>query len=128
MNPTKKILVIEDEQILRDLYVIILKEAGFEVYQAADGPSGLEAMSKGGHDLVLLDIMLPGIDGLSILDKISKKPPAQPNKIVVILSNLGQDSAIAQAVSLGARGYMIKSDYTPDQIVAEVKRYLSEGS
>ena len=53
MNPTKKILVIEDEQILRDLYVIILKEAGFEVYQAADGPSVLEAMSIANVELAI---------------------------------------------------------------------------
>lgn len=125
MDQSKRILVVEDEQILRDLYVTILKDAEFEVDQAADGIAGFAAMSKGGYDLVILDIMLPGMDGLTILSKLANQSPALPNKIIVVLSNLSRDSAIAQAVSLGARGYMIKSDYTPDQVVSEVKRYLN---
>lgn len=127
MADTKRILVVEDDQFLRELYVDIISSAGFNVEQAADGEIGLNMMKKGGYDLVLLDIMLPKIDGISILRKLSQEtPPEVPNQIVVILSNLGQESVIAEAISLGARGYMIKSDLTPEQTLNEVKRYLSE--
>ena len=122
----KKILVIEDDQYLRDLYVEILQMEGFDVEKAVDGEQGYMAMHNGGYDLVLLDIMLPKMDGLHILEKlVQETPPIRPNGPVVVLSNLGQDAAIAQAVSLGARGYMIKSDHTPDQVIAKVKEYLN---
>lgn len=126
MDTMKRILIVEDDQLLRDLYIEILTSEGFQVESAADGQAGYDAMYQGGYDLVLLDVMLPKMDGLSILGKITNEtPPLKPNGMVVILSNLGQDSAIAQAVNLGARGYLIKSDLTPDKVVAEVKKYLS---
>src|SRR5687767_11016689 len=118
----KRILVVEDDQYLRDLYVEILQNEGFAVDKAVDGEQGYMAMYNGGYDLVLLDIMLPKMDGLHILEKITKEtPPMKPNGPVVILSNLGQDAAIAQGVALGARGYLIKSDHTPDQVIVKVK-------
>lgn len=127
MPDSKRILVVEDDQFLRDLYIDILQSAGFQVDHAPDGEAGYNMMKKGGYDLVLLDIMLPKLDGISILRKLSQEtPPETPNQIVVILSNLGQESIIAEAVNLGARGYMIKSDLTPEQALNEVKRYLSE--
>lgn len=127
MADTKRILVVEDDQFLRELYVDVLSSAGYQIEQAPDGEIGYNLMKKGGYDLVLLDIMLPKMDGISILKKLSQEtPPEIPNQIVVILSNLGQDSVIAEAINLGARGYMIKSDLTPEQALNEVKRYLSE--
>lgn len=127
MADSKKILVVEDDQFLRDLYTDILSSAGFTIESASDGEMGYNMMRKGGYDLVLLDIMLPKLDGISILRKLSKEtPPETPNQITVILSNLGQESIIAEAIDLGARGYMIKSDLTPEQALNEVKRYLSE--
>ncbi len=123
----KRVLVVEDEKYLRELYVEILQEEGYDVHQAADGEEGYTAMQGGGYDLVLLDIMLPKMDGLKILEKLKNEtPPKMPNRTIVILSNLGQDSIIAEGVALGAGGYMIKSDYTPDQILAEVKNYLAQ--
>ncbi|MFA6512514.1 MAG: response regulator [Patescibacteria group bacterium] len=124
--PPQKILVVEDDQFLRDLYVDILTSAGYEVQQASDGEEGYKLIHQGGYDLVLLDIMLPKIDGISILKLAQATPPEKSNRHIVILSNLGQDSIIAEAVNLGARGYMIKSELTPEQALNEVKRYLSE--
>lgn len=120
----KRVLIIEDDEMLRQLYIDILAQAGFTVDSAADGAEGFTKIQSGGYDLILLDIMLPHMDGLTILGKLKTTPPVTPNKAIVVLSNLGQDTAISQAVSLGARGYMIKSDYTPDQVIAEVRRYL----
>ena len=125
--PKKRILVVEDDQFLRDLYEEILVTAGFLVEKAVDGEDGYEMMKKGGYDLVLLDIMLPKMDGISILRKFHNEGPGlAPNKAVVILSNLGQESIIGEAINLGARGYMIKSDMTPEQALSEIRRYLSE--
>ncbi|OGG15738.1 hypothetical protein A3D77_01795 [Candidatus Gottesmanbacteria bacterium RIFCSPHIGHO2_02_FULL_39_11] len=122
----KKILVVEDELYLRELYVEILKEEGFDVADAADGQKAYEEIGKGGFDLILLDIMLPKMDGLTILKMIRENPPVNPNKAIVMLTNLGHDSSISEAISLGARGYMIKSDYTPEELIKEVRHYLTE--
>lgn len=125
MADAARILVVEDDQALRDLYVLILKDAGFTVDEAADGEAALAAMQKGGYDLVLLDIVLPKMDGIKILEHLKENHPDSSNKKIVVLSNLGHDEIIANAVALGATGYLIKSDYTPDQIVLRVQEFLN---
>ncbi len=121
----KKILIVEDDQYLRDLYVEILEDEGFYVENAADGEEGYKKIFHGGYDLVLLDIMLPKMDGLTILQKIHEEtPPLTPNRMIVVLSNLGQETTVAKAISLGARGYMIKSDYSPNQVIYKIKEFL----
>jgi CheY-like chemotaxis protein len=119
-----KVLVVEDEKYIRDLYVEILQKEGWEVQTAEEGQSGYEFMKKGGYDLVLLDIKLPKLTGVEILQKLKEFPPEAPNKKILVLSNVGQDDIIAQCVQLGATGYLIKTDYTPDQIIAEVKKIV----
>lgn len=124
MDP-KKVLIVEDDESLRMLYIQILQDAKFNVDSAVDGQEAFDKMKVGGYDLVLLDIMLPKIDGLSILEKLnSESKPANPNKHIVILSNLGQDDAISKAMGLGAEGYLIKSDYTPGQVIDRVNSFL----
>lgn len=125
MADAGRILVVEDDQALRDLYVLILKDAGFTVDEAADGEAALAAMQKGGYDLVLLDIVLPRMDGIKILEHLKVNPPDTPNKKIVVLSNLGQDETIGNAMALGSVGYLIKSDYTPDQIVLRIQEFLN---
>lgn len=124
--PVKRILIVEDDQYIRDLYVEILEDEGFYVENAADGDEGYKKIFHGGFDLVLLDIMLPKMNGLTILQKIHQEtPPMHPNQMIIVLSNLGQDSIVAKALTLGARGYMIKGDYTPSQVIVKVKEYLA---
>ncbi len=121
----QKILLIEDETELRELYEMLLKDAGYDVTSQPDGKTGLEAIEKGGYDLVLLDIMLPFIDGLEILDRLAKETEKkQPAKTIVLLTNLAQDQTIAKALELGVRGYMIKSDYNPEQLLQTVADFL----
>jgi DNA-binding response OmpR family regulator len=121
----KKILIIEDEKALSELYAEIFRLEGFDVDTASDGQEGYVAIYNGGYDLVLLDIILPKMDGLSVLEKIVKEtPPLKNNGPIVILSNLSQDDTISKALTLGASGFMIKSDMTPDQIVSQVKNFL----
>ena len=121
-----KLLIIEDEEYLLDLYVEVLSSEGFTVDRASDGNEGYEAMKKGGYDLVLLDVMLPKMDGFQILEKLTNHPPAEPNKGVLILSNLGKDAHVAKGISFGVRGYLVKAELTPDQLVQEVKSYLQK--
>ncbi len=120
---TKHILIVEDEVDLRTLYVQILQKEGFEVDQAIDGEEAYLKLTKKSYDLVLLDIILPKIDGLQMLDKL-KAEGKQVNGKIVLLTNLSQDLVISKAVGYGISGYMVKSDLTPDQIVKEVKDYL----
>lgn len=124
----QKILVVEDDQFLRELYDELLKEEGYEITLAEDGEKGLAQIQKGGFDLILLDIMLPKIDGLEILRRVKNKPPEKQNGSTVLLTNLGQDSIIKEGFSLGASGYLIKSAMNPDQVLSEVKVFLSKGS
>ena len=124
----QKILVVEDDQFLRELYDELLKEEGYEITLAEDGEKGLAQIQKGGFDLVLLDIMLPKIDGLEILRRVKNKPPEKQNGSTVLLTNLGQDSIIKEGFSLGASGYLIKSAMNPDQVLSEVKVFLSKSS
>lgn len=119
----KRLLIIEDDQDLRELYVEVLRDEGFEVAEAPDGQIGLEKAKAGNYDLLLLDIMLPKIDGLQILKAV--KESHDLSKIpVVMLTNLGRESIIKEGFTLGADGYIIKSEYTPDQVVAEVRKFL----
>lgn len=121
-----KILVIEDDQFLRDLYTELLTGEGYNVQVGVNGEEGFAKISEGGYDLVLLDIMLPKIDGLEVLRRVKNQPPKVANGPIILLTNLGQDAIIKEAFALGATGYIIKSAMTPDQVLAEVKVFLKK--
>ncbi|KKS95883.1 MAG: Fis family transcriptional regulator [Candidatus Gottesmanbacteria bacterium GW2011_GWA2_43_14] len=127
VNLAKKILVVEDEQYLRDLYVELLKEDGYEVASAIDGEIAYDLITKNSYDLVLLDLVMPRMPGIALLKKLSDQDHLRKQKLkIVVLTNLGQDTVIAEAISFGVRGYIIKSDVTPDKILSEVKYYLAQ--
>jgi two-component system chemotaxis response regulator CheY len=119
----KTILIIEDETDIRQIYSEILREAGYIVLEAGEGNTGLEIAKNQNWDLLLLDIMLPGQDGLHVLKEI-KKLPEQAKKPVLLLTNLESEPIITECFALGADGYLIKSEITPDFIVAEVRNYF----
>lgn len=125
-NRSKTILVVEDEEYLRDLYVQILEQEEYNVDVAVNGEEAYQQMSQKDYDLVILDVILPKMDGLQVVDKL-KKDGRNVNKNVVLLSNLGQELVVAKAIDLGVRGYMVKSDYTPEELVKEVNGYLGDG-
>jgi two-component system alkaline phosphatase synthesis response regulator PhoP len=120
---SKKIIVVEDEADIRVLYKEILTIAGFTVHVAADGLSGMEMLKAHKWDLLLLDIMLPGKDGIKILDEIKANPAFKKGKVVT-LTNLSDDNVIRHSFDLGCDGYLIKSEITPDKLVEEVKAFL----
>ncbi|MEK7534114.1 MAG: response regulator [Patescibacteria group bacterium] len=120
-----KILIVEDDQFLRELYADVLKAEGYIVDSAVDGEEGLKRIKDGGYDLILLDIIMPKIDGLEIMKRIKSDPPINPNKCTVFLTNLDKDEEIKMALKLG-EGYLIKSQITPGNLIQEVKIYLEK--
>ncbi len=126
MNPTqpKKILLVEDEALIRELYTRQLTKAGFMVKPAATGEEAVQILKTDSFDVILLDIMLPGINGLQVLREYKLAQPNTPT-VVVLLTNLGQESIIKEGFDLGAQAYLIKTSYTPDQIVAEVQSIIA---
>lgn len=124
MENKKSILIIEDDQFLREFYQELLTQEGYVVDVAADGEIGLTKLQQGGFDLVLLDLMLPKKDGVTILRDLKFKSPQKSNGAIVVLTNLGQESLIKQCFDLGASGYLIKSALNPDQVLVEIKSYF----
>lgn len=119
----KKILIIEDEDVLRDMYVDKFSQAGFKVLSAGDAEIGIKLIKKEKPDLILLDILLPRENGLSLLKQLKKEVPDLKSKIVAF-SNFDDPEAKKQAAELGVVDYLIKTSYTPKQIVEKVARYL----
>ena len=121
----KKILLIEDDPFLSEIYVIKFKEAGFEISLAQDGSLGLQRIKEEMPDLVLLDIVMPNVDGLEVL-RAMKNDATTRDIPVVILSNLGEQEDIKRGLQLGAEFYIVKAHYTPTEVVARVKAVIGE--
>lgn len=119
----KSILLVEDDPFLIDIYTTKLREVGFLVEVAEDGEKGLRKLAEKNFDLLVLDIVLPQINGWEILEKI-KKDEKFKNLKVVILSNLGQKEEVKKGKELGATKYLIKAHYTPSEVVEEIKQIL----
>ena len=116
-----KLLLVEDDTFLIDIYSTKLKENGYEIFVVSDGEQVLPKMEEVNPDIVLLDIVLPGMDGWEILRKIRQNEKFNDTK-VVILSNLGQKNEIDKGIKLGATKYLIKAHYTPSEVVEEIKK------
>jgi len=119
----KKILVVEDDKFLRDLIVQKLLKEGFDVSEAVDGEQGIKKIKEVKPDLILLDLILPGIDGFEVLTEV-KKDPVLAEIPVIILSNLGQKDDIERGLKLGAADYLIKAHFTPGEIIEKIKNIL----
>jgi len=119
-----KILIIEDEAAVARMYEKIFMYAGFSIEIAGDGEEGLAKVKTSNPDLILLDIMMPKMDGLKVLEFL-KKDETTKNIPVIVLTNLGNDAVVTEAFRLGATGYIFKSEMSNDKIVEEVKQYLT---
>ncbi|MCJ7827878.1 response regulator [Patescibacteria group bacterium] len=119
----KKVLIVEDEKSLRELLDLKLQLEGFTVLLAKDGEEALQKIKKDLPQLVLLDLVLPGLDGFGVLKKM-RKDPITAKIPVIIISNLGQKEEIDRGLLLGANDYMVKANFTPQHIVDQVNRYL----
>ncbi len=118
----KKILIVEDDKFLIKAYEIKFKKEGFDIMLAGDGLGGLE-MAKNNPDMVILDLMLPKLNGFEFLEKI-KKDEKLKNIPVVVLSNLGQKTDMDKVMALGAVDYLIKTEYSLEEVIKRVKKYL----
>lgn len=116
----KKILIIEDDKFLRELIARKLKREGYETSEAVDGEEGFKKIKTETPDLVLLDLILPGIDGFEVLSKM-KDDVAVSQIPVIILSNLGQKEDVDRGLKLGAIDYLIKAHFTPGEIIEKVR-------
>lgn len=121
----KNILIIEDDDFFRELIRKKLLSKDFDVLEAVDGEKGVETMKEKKPDLVLLDLLLPNIDGFEVLLKV-KADPSISSTPIIILSNLGQQEDIERGLKLGAVDYLIKSQFDIDQIIGKIKTILDK--
>jgi len=118
-----KILIIEDDRFLRELISKKLAKEGFEVSEAIDGEEGIKKIKSEKPGLILLDLILPGIDGFEVLSKM-KDDPTVSSIPVIILSNLGQKEDVEKGLKLGAVDYLIKAHFTPGEIIEKIRANL----
>ena len=119
----KKILFIEDEKSFQEILGQALKQQGFEVKEALNGQDGLDLVAKFDPDLILLDLILPKLNGFEVLEKI-KGNEATKNIPVIILTNLENSEDIQRVLELGAFDYLVKSNYSLNEIINKVKGAL----
>ncbi len=120
---SKQLLLIEDDTLIRELYSRQMAAEGLSTDAFDNGIDGIEAARNKHYDLILLDIMMPKMNGLEVL-KILKSDDRTKNMPVLFLTNLGQDSVLQEGTKLGTIGSLIKASYTPAQIIAEIKKIL----
>ncbi|OGE88045.1 MAG: hypothetical protein A3J07_01810 [Candidatus Doudnabacteria bacterium RIFCSPLOWO2_02_FULL_49_13] len=118
-----RILVVEDEEILLTALSEELKQEGFEVVGAKDGVEGVEKAASEKPDLILLDLVMPRLDGIGALKQI-KDSPASKDIPVVILTNLSDYDKVSDALSLGAMDYLVKANYRLEELVSKIKTVL----
>ncbi len=122
MEP-KKVLIVEDDEFLRSLNAKRLETEGLKVVVAVDGQSALDLIPKEMPNLIFLDLLLPGIDGFEVLKRI--KADLKTKDIpVVVFSNLGQKEDIEKAHNLGAEDFLVKANFTLDDVVTKIKEIL----
>jgi len=120
----KKILLVEDDPFLIDIYTTRLKEEGYLTEVSTSGEDCLNKLNKEDFDLLILDLILPDINGLEILKKINEKKETFPKLKIIILSNIGDKKGIEEGIRLGADKYLIKAHHTPSDIIKEIKNLL----
>ncbi|MDP3769826.1 MAG: response regulator [Candidatus Sungbacteria bacterium] len=118
-----KILVIDDDPFILDMYVLKFKDQGFQIDTATDGKAGLEKIKSFKPDIVLLDVVMPKMDGFDVIKKLKEENEPRTFKIL-FLTNFGQKEDVERGMQLGADGYIIKAHFTPSEVVVKVKEVL----
>jgi two-component system response regulator ResD len=116
----QRILLVEDENDIRVLYAEYLRDRGYVVIEAPDGDSGMQKALSEEWDLMLLDIVLPGQDGVQLLKTIKSNEKIK-DKPVIVLTNVNIESVLNEVFRLGADGFLVKSEITPEKIVSEIQ-------
>jgi DNA-binding response OmpR family regulator len=124
MNTQARILIIEDNLELVDMYRVKFEREGFEVDSTLNGEQGILKAVDFKPDIILLDILMPNMDGWQVLSTIRDNTSLQAK--IIILSNLGQQELIDKAFQLGASAYLIKANHTPSKVVEKVRDFLQD--
>lgn len=124
-NKNKKIVVIEDEDILGQIITKKLLSEGYSVTLATDGEQGMQKVIEIMPDLILLDMVMPKKNGEEVLEDIKNNPQIKSIPVIVI-SNSGQQTEIEKIVNLGVRDYIIKAQFSPEDVLEKVKKYLNQ--
>ena len=120
----KKILIVEDETPLRNAVTDILTFEGFEVFQAKNGQEGLDLALKEHPDLILLDLMMPIMDGLTMLEKLRQDQEFGKTAAVILLTNINDPEKVAMATEAGSYDFLVKSDWNIEDVVRKIKGRL----
>lgn len=121
-SAVKKILLVDDDKFLLDMYAIKFSKAGYEVKTADSTDAGLKLVRDGYiPEVMLVDIVMPGMDGLELVSTI-RKEKSVPSAVVIMLTNQGSSDDISRAKKLGVDGYIVKATTIPSEVLAEVER------
>jgi len=123
MADTKKILIAEDDTFLQGLVSTKLDKSGFEVHTANNGGEAVKLADELNPDVILLDLVMPDVDGFTALEKI-RKNSATAKTPIIVFSNLAEAKDIERARELGANEFMIKSNFTLDELVEKINEFL----
>ncbi|OGL31336.1 hypothetical protein A3F37_03150 [Candidatus Saccharibacteria bacterium RIFCSPHIGHO2_12_FULL_41_12] len=123
MNSNKKVLLVEDDDNLANVYVVRLEAEGFKIARVANGEEALAKAIEYKPDLILVDIMMPKVSGFDVLDILRNTPETSDVKIIM-LTALGQDSDKAKAMQMGANDYLVKSQVVVADVVDTIKQHL----
>lgn len=125
MDTRKKILIIDDDSFLLDMYALKFNQSNFDVTTALGPEQALEKLHGGlVPDIILLDIVMPVMDGFELMEKMNEEK-LSPSSVRVVLSNRGQPSDIARSESLGAVGYIVKASSTPSEVIEKVTGFIT---
>lgn len=120
----KKILIVEDEPFIADMYKLKFEGEGYDVAVACNGEEGLDMAMQNLPDLILLDIVMPKLDGYQVLQELKSHEVTKRIK-VFILSNLGQNDEIEHGLAIGADGYFVKANLTPSQLTGNIEKIFA---
>ena len=123
---SKKILIVEDDFYIRDLYERALKKSGYDVSLASDGQEAIEITKTNTFDLILLDILLPKVTGIDVLRVLRDPVSTAKDTPIFLITNLGQEDIIKQAFKIGADGYLLKARLSPENIADEIASFFSQ--
>jgi CheY-like chemotaxis protein len=121
----KRILIVEDDNFVAEVYLAKLSEMGYETVLAQNGEEGLAELKKGKIDLILLDILMPIMNGIEMLEEV-KKNEEWKNIPVILLTNIGEKESIQKVREMGVKNYLIKSHFTPAEVIEKVESVFSE--
>jgi two-component system, OmpR family, alkaline phosphatase synthesis response regulator PhoP len=123
----KKILMVEDDVAMREIVIHKLMSHGFEVKEAEDGKQGIDLAVSEKPDLILLDLMLPEVDGFKVLETVRANPdPKVAETPIIILSNLWSNKDILRTKALKVQAYMVKAYFTTEEILSKINEILAQ--